>query len=131
MTNSINIGKQLAAKQKQVLAIAYSPGKNIMTTAFMLWMSGSSIQIFSLMMTGMALVNPINAIANVGATFAKYEGEGVDLKFPKLIFLSLQVVALAVGVYKCSSMGLLPLTSADWTHYITEYVGAEHAGIPC
>lgn len=54
--------KQLAAKQKQVMAIAYGPGKSIMTTAFMLWMSGSSIQIFSLMMTGMALINPINAI---------------------------------------------------------------------
>jgi hypothetical protein len=35
-----------AAVQRQVLAIAYSPGKSLFTTAFMLWMSGSSIQIF-------------------------------------------------------------------------------------
>ena len=57
--------KQLAAKQQQVMAMAYAPGKGIMTTAFMLWMSGSSIQIFSLMMTGMALINPINAITGL------------------------------------------------------------------
>lgn len=96
----------------------------------MLWMSGSSIQIFSLMMTGMALFNPINSIATVNKTFARYEGEGVDLKMPKLIFISLQILALGIALYKCSTMGLLPLTSADWTHYIPPYSYLEHAGIP-
>lgn len=81
------------------------------------------------MMTGMALWTPINSIASVNKTFARYEGEGIDLKIPKLIFLSLQILALGIALYKCSTMGLLPLTSADWTHYIPHYNYLESAGV--
>ena len=82
------------------------------------------------MMTGMALFNPINSIAGINKTFSKYEGEGVDLKIPKLVFLSLQLLALGMALYKCSMMGLLPLTSADWTNYIPHRAALEYAGIP-
>lgn len=34
----------LEAKQRQVMAIAYSPGKNLLSTAFMLWMSGENLR---------------------------------------------------------------------------------------
>jgi hypothetical protein len=44
---------QLAAKNRQVMAIAYSPGKSLFSTAFMLWMSGSGVHIFNIMVTGM------------------------------------------------------------------------------
>ena len=82
-----------------------------MTTAFMLWMSGSSIQIFSIMMTGMAFINPLKAIGTVNATFSRFEGEdGVDTKLAKMIFIGLQILSLGVALYKSSSMGLLPLT---------------------
>lgn len=112
------------------MAIAYGPGKGILSTGFMLWMSGSSIQIFSLMMTGMALMNPINAISSINKTFSKYENQGIDLTIPKLIFLSLQLLALGVGVYKCSMMGLLPITSADWTKYLIDRELVEYSGSP-
>lgn len=111
--------------------IAYGPGKNLLSTAFMLWMSGSSIQIFSIMMTGMALLNPIKAIFSVNDTFRAFEREdGVDLKLPKLIFLGLQLLSLAVGLYKCSTMGLLPLTSADWIGYLPNVHFKETAFVP-
>jgi ER membrane protein complex subunit 4 len=129
--STVSLNKQLQTKQKQVYSIAYGPAKNILTTGFMLWMSGSSIQIFSLMMTGMALWTPINAIASLNKTFSRYDGEaGIDLNIPKLIFISLQIFGLAIAIYKCSTMGLLPLTSADWTHYIPHYQYLEHAGVP-
>jgi hypothetical protein len=116
----------LAAKQRQVNNIAYSPGKNLLTTAFMLWMSGSSIQIFSIMMTGMALWNPLKALFSLNEPFRPFEkDEGVDLKMPKLIFASLQILAFGVGLYKCSTMGLLPLTSADWVGYLPKVVFRE------
>lgn len=122
---------QLAAKQRQVLAIAYAPGKNLFTTAFMLYMSGSSVQIFSIMMTGMALINPLKALLTVNDAFKNFEKEdGIDLKFPKLIFIGMQIVAFAVGVYNCSRMGLLPLTSADWVSYLPEGKYVEYAGAP-
>ena len=122
---------QLSAKQRQVMSIAYGPGKSLLTTAFMLWMSGSSIQIFSIMMTGMSLINPLKAITSIGSTFKPYEKEeGLDLKIPKLIFLSLQVLSLAVAVYKCSTMGLLPLSSADWVSNIPISPYKDLSGIP-
>ena len=117
---------QLAAKQRHVNNMAYAPGKNLLTTAFMLWMSGSSIQIFSIMMTGMALINPIKALFTINEPFKPFEKEeGIDLKMPKLIFASLQILALGVALYKCSTMGLLPLTSADWVSYLPKVVYKE------
>ena len=111
--------------------MAYSPGKNLLTTAFMLWMSGSSVQIFSIMMTGMALINPLKAIFGVNEFFsALAKEEGVDIHLPKLIYLSLQLLSLGLALYKCSTMGLLPLTSADWTSFIPSKSIDEHSAIP-
>jgi hypothetical protein len=122
---------QLAAKSRQLSALAYSPGKSLLTTGFMLYMSGTTVQIFSIMMLGMALVNPCKAIATVSETFKPYEKEeGLSLYIPKLTFLALQVLSLGVAVYKCSTMGLLPLTSADWVSYLPERPFAEYAGLP-
>jgi ER membrane protein complex subunit 4 len=117
--------KLLEAKRRAAMNIAYGPGKGLLTTGFMLWMSGSSIQIFSIMMTGMALFNPLKAIATVNELFRQFDKEeGVDTKIPKLIFLALQVLSLGVALYKCSTMGLLPVTSVDWVEYLpkVEYV---------
>lgn len=121
----MTVEMQLAAKQRHAMNIAYGPGKNLLSTAFMLWMSGSSIQIFSIMMTAMALFNPLKALAAMNEPFRQFEKEeGVDLKIPKLIFASLQLLSLGVALYKCSTMGLLPLTAADWIDYLpsVEYV---------
>jgi len=113
------------------MGIATSPGKNLLTTGFMLWMSGSSIQIFSIMMTGMALFNPLKAIVETRKVFAQYESEeGVDLKVPKLIFVSIQVLSVALALHKCASMGLLPVTSADWTRLLPEKQIMDWAAMP-
>ncbi len=123
--------KELAAKKRQIMEIAYSPGKSLLSTGFMLWMSGSSIQIFSIMMTSMAIINPLSALSSVGKTFSKFDGEdGVDTRMAKLIFIALQIVSLAVALYKCNSMGLLPLTSADWLQNIPYNVYNEHISSP-
>lgn len=111
--------KLIQAKQRAAMNIAYGPGKSLLTTGFMLWMSGSSIQIFSIMMTGMALFNPLKAILTVNDAFRQFDKEeGVDTKIPKMLFIALQVLSLGVALYKCSTMGLLPVTSVDWVEYL-------------
>eukprot|EP01038_Epipyxis_sp_PR26KG_P008315 gene8315-11249_t len=121
----------LAAKQRQAMNIAYGPGKALLQTAFMLWMSGSSIQIFSIMITGMALINPLKGIATINETFRMFDKEeGVDLKIPKLIYIALQILSFGVAVYKCSTMGLLPVTSADWVSKIPTKISSEISSIP-
>jgi hypothetical protein len=94
--------QEKAMKEQEAYRVAVSPGTGLFTTAFMLWMSGSTLQIFSIMMIGMAFVNPVKAIAGVNDTFSRFEqGEHpISLKLPKLIFLLIQILALCLAAYK-------------------------------
>lgn len=123
--------KESAAKQQVVNSIAYSPGKALFQTALMLWFSGSSIQIFSIYSTFNALSGPVKGIINTEAAFSRFSNEkGVDTSVAKLIYVALQLVALGIGMYKCHTMGLLPVTSVDWLWQLPEKVIRETAGIP-
>jgi hypothetical protein len=115
----------------QAQQAAMAPGTGLLQTAFMLWMCGSAIGIFSIMMTANALMGPIKALLSVNQYFSKFEKEeGMDLTNPKLMYIGIQIVGLAMGLYKCSTLGLLPLTSADWTSLIPLKVYKEYSGIP-
>lgn len=41
--------------------------------------------------------------------------DAVDLVQPKLVYVAGNVASVAMAMYKCANMGLLPMTSADWT----------------
>jgi hypothetical protein len=121
------------AKKRQIMQIAWSPGRGIFQTCFMLWMSGTSIQIFSIMTTGMALFNPLRAIATTEETFKDFKSEDIgdmDIRVPKLLYVALQLACLGAALYQCSRMGLLPMTSADWTSFIPAKNILEQSGIP-
>ena len=133
--DTVNVQLQLesekAAKSKHAMNLAIAPGKALFQTAFMLWMSGSSIQIFSIYTLFNALSTPVKGIFATEQTFSKLGGEkGVDTNMPKLIYVAMQVLALGVALYKCHTMGLLPLTSIDWLAKLPERVRDEVAGIP-
>lgn len=49
------------------------------------------------------------------AAWAPFENQDADILLPKLAWVGLQVVGVAMGVYRLGTMGLLPLASADWT----------------
>ena len=95
---------------------ALAPGKQLLMTAFMLWMSGNTLQIFSIMMLGMALYQPLQRMVNVQAEFARYGGHGaaVSLLWPQVVFVACNLAGVGLALYKCQSMGLLPTSSADW-----------------
>ena len=118
-----------ASKEGAAWNISTAPGKALLQTAFMLWMSGSSIQIFSIYATGNALISPLRGLVSVNEAFKQFEEkDGINLFLPKVVFCSLQVLALGVALYKCSTMGLLPLTSADWTGFLPEKLPIESSG---
>ena len=72
-----------------------------MMTGLMLWMTGSGINIFTIMFTVMAMVNPLKSIAGVHQQFARYsDGGKLDLTQQKFVFVALHLVALGVGLYK-------------------------------
>ena len=67
----------------------------------MLWMTGSGINIFTIMFTGMAMINPLKSIAGVHTQFARFSDNGkVDLTQQKFQFVALNLVCLGVALYK-------------------------------
>lgn len=91
----------------------------------MLWMSGTSVNIFSMLITAMAFWTPLSAMFRVNSHFAPLASGAssaspedspdapVSLLGPKLLYCLLNLAILAVALYKSHTMGLLP-TPADW-----------------
>ena len=90
------------------------PIQSMLSTFLMLFMSGSGLNIISIIITCMAMWTPIGAFLSINTVFAQYEGEGISLIMPKLKYLALNMVLMAAGLYKFSIMGLLPVNAEDW-----------------
>ncbi|PWN95660.1 DUF1077-domain-containing protein [Tilletiopsis washingtonensis] len=105
-----------ALKAKKAWDVAFGPAKNLPMNAFMLYMSGAGVQIFSMMVVGMLLTNPIKAALGVQGAFAPLStpSQPHALLPQKLAFLGAQALCFALGVWKCAGMGLLPTASSDW-----------------
>uniref|UniRef100_A0AAV1UNG1 ER membrane protein complex subunit 4 n=1 Tax=Peronospora matthiolae TaxID=2874970 RepID=A0AAV1UNG1_9STRA len=102
-------------KKKRAMEIGMAPFKSLLQTGFMMWMSGNSINIFSIMITAMIVMNTTKSLFTMNSAFASVTDGVIDLTQPKAIYMAGSLVGAAMGVYKCSNMGLLPTTSADWT----------------
>lgn len=95
-----------------------------MMTALMLWMSGSGVHIFSIMMTFYALYNPIKSAFTVNTAFARFNdpkmgaGERASLLTSKVTFVGMNMFAMSGALYKMSMMGLLPNTPSDWITFL-------------
>ncbi|KKA26108.1 hypothetical protein TD95_003125 [Thielaviopsis punctulata] len=97
-------------KLKKAWEVALAPVKGLPMTAFMMYMSGNSLQIFSIMMVVMAFKNPLVGLMNTNQAFERFvtERNSGDILQVKLLYVVCQLVALAVGIWKVNSMGLLP-----------------------
>jgi hypothetical protein len=82
----------------------------------MLYMSGSTVQIFSITMTFMLLSSPFKALISVGQTFRPFEtpARSAELFRCKAAFVLIQLGFVALGVWKCNQMGILPTSRSDW-----------------
>ena len=100
--------------------------------AFMMYMSGNQLNIFSISTTATAIMSPVTSILQLNKQFAHLADPNnqANLTTPKVAFLVLNLVWLAIGLYKMSSMRLLPTTSADWTHRIAWKDMQEMTSIP-
>lgn len=98
-----------------------------MMNAFMLYMSGKNLNIFSISTTSTAVLTPLASLFKLESIFGNLE---CDTQVPKLIFVGLNLVWLAIGLYKMSSMRLLPTMAADWTDSIVWKDMFETSSIP-
>ncbi|KAM0326792.1 hypothetical protein ACHAQA_006666 [Verticillium albo-atrum] len=108
-------------KIKKAWEVALAPAKNLPMTAIMMYMSGNSLQIFSIMMVLMAFKTPLTGLFAVNSAFERFESDTnkAQMLQVKMAYLAMQVLALAVGVWKVNAMGLLPTTRSDWLGWET------------
>ncbi|KIM63842.1 hypothetical protein SCLCIDRAFT_692156 [Scleroderma citrinum Foug A] len=114
-----------ALKEKRAWDLAISPAKSLPVQAFMLYMSGGGVQIFSMGIVFMLLFTPFKNITGMNTAFAPFAptSSGATslstLPLQKLVYVACNVLTLSVGLWKCRSMGLLPTGTADWLAFET------------
>ncbi|KAI8873745.1 DUF1077-domain-containing protein [Ramicandelaber brevisporus] len=117
----------LQLRYKKAWEAAIAPAKSIPMQGIMMWMSGNSVQIFSMMILVMMVSQPVRAIMSVNQQFERFQrtqdalakgAKAVDLTVPKLAFVGIQVFILLIAVYKCQSMGLLPFDESNWLAFL-------------
>ncbi|EHK22310.1 uncharacterized protein TRIVIDRAFT_60824 [Trichoderma virens Gv29-8] len=116
-------------KLKKAWEVALAPVKGLPMTAIMMYMSGNSLQIFSIMMVFMAFKNPIVGLMSTNQAFERFQTDSNSGQIlqTKLVYVAMQFLALAVGIWKINSMGLLPTTRSDWMMWENLREPVEHA----
>lgn len=97
-------------KVKKSWEVALAPAKQLPMNAIMMYMSGNSLQIFSIMMVFMLFKTPLQALMQTNAVFTKYETPRTRSKMwvVKAVYVLMNLVALGLGIWKVNGMGLLP-----------------------
>lgn len=95
---------------KKSWEVALAPAKQLPMNAIMMYMSGNSLQIFSIMMVFMLFKNPVQSLLQINQAFARYETPRTRSKMwlVKAVYVLMNLVALALGIWKVNGMGLLP-----------------------
>ncbi|KAF0310385.1 ER membrane protein complex subunit 4 [Amphibalanus amphitrite] len=92
---------------------------------FIMYMAGDSISIFPIMMIGMMLLRTVKALFSIQQTFKMIEGDHAILQ--RLVYLIGILAGIALALYKCHSMGLLPTHASDWLAFVEPQQRVEYA----
>ncbi|KAH7642366.1 ER membrane protein complex subunit 4 [Dermatophagoides farinae] len=111
---------------KKSWEIALAPLKQIPMNLFIMYMAGNSISILPIMMVGMLFLGPIKAIFSFNKTFKLIEGNQAIMQ--KLIYIIGNLAGIALALYKCKSMGLLPTHPSDWLDFVEPPQRIEFSG---
>lgn len=114
---------------KRAWDMALGPMKQLPMNLFIMYMAGNSISIFPIMMVGMMCVRPIKALISIGGTFKQLEQEiGSRMILQKAAYILGNLLGVALALYKCHSMGLLPTHASDWLDFVEEPERMEFSG---
>ncbi|OTF73389.1 transmembrane protein 85-like protein [Euroglyphus maynei] len=111
---------------KKSWEIALAPLKQIPMNLFIMYMAGNSISILPIMMVGMLFLGPIKAIFSFNKTFKLIEGNQAIMQ--KLVYIIGNLAGIALALYKCKSMGLLPTHPSDWLDFVEPPQRIEFSG---
>ena len=111
--------------EKQAWNLAKSPMGSVAQTMFMFWMSGSSVSIFTIMITVQFLTSPLMAISNVNAVFTPFVHKDINLLLPKLAYIALNIGLFIMALWKLSVLGVIPVTPYDWISVVSTRTSQE------
>jgi len=106
--------------------VAMGPLKQAPMNVMISWMAGNSIALFPIMFVGMLLFRPFQSMLALGKAFEAIE-PGPQQMLQKLTYILGNFVNLAIALYKCHSMGLLPTYASDWLAFATPQERMEFA----
>ncbi|TID23356.1 transmembrane protein 85 [Venturia nashicola] len=116
-------------KLKKAWEVAIAPAKQLPMSAIGMYMTGNSLQVFSIIMVFMLFKTPITQVLAIQPTFSRFETEGTKPKMllVKIVYILCNALSLALGIYKVNQMGLLPTTRSDWLAWETAREPLERA----
>uniref|UniRef100_A0A7R9TZC2 ER membrane protein complex subunit 4 n=1 Tax=Prasinoderma coloniale TaxID=156133 RepID=A0A7R9TZC2_9VIRI len=123
----IDEAKLSAAKMKRAWATATKPVQSIGMMGFMLWMSGASLNIFSMMTVGSALWQPLSAVLKADDVFSPFADDRNNVLLPKLVYCLINFGGMMLGLWKLNTLGLLPTHVSDWESGLPPPLSAEMA----
>ncbi|KAF2684273.1 hypothetical protein K458DRAFT_302436 [Lentithecium fluviatile CBS 122367] len=116
-------------KMKKAWEVAIAPVKQLPMNAIGMYMTGNTLQIFSIFMVFSLFKTPVMAVLSLQKTFAMFETPGTSNRLiaVKLTYILTNMLMLALGIWKVNAMGLLPTTKSDWLAWEGERTWSERA----
>ncbi|KAH7062941.1 hypothetical protein BKA63DRAFT_189412 [Paraphoma chrysanthemicola] len=116
-------------KMKKAWEVAIAPAKQLPMNAFGMYMTGNTLQIFSIFMVFTLFKSPIMAVIGIQRAFAPFETPGTSSRLigVKIVYILCNLLMLALGIWKVNGMGLLPTTRSDWLAWESERTWSERA----
>lgn len=115
-------------RQEAMMSKAMGSFKNVGFLCFMMWMSGSQIHLFSIMMLVTGIYQPLSTLFTVKQAIPQDQTGKLDLLKPRLIFCAIQMAGLIFALNKLQGMGLLPTNPSDYVSFLKLPVASEFAG---
>eukprot|EP00055_Hartaetosiga_balthica_P002895 m.5682 g.5682 ORF g.5682 m.5682 type:complete len:171 (-) comp2452_c0_seq1:307-819(-) len=84
---------------------------------FMMYMMGNTVQLITFFMLTYMISGPIAALSNMNKEFEKISREE-SFTLQKLAFIGAQLGVMGLAAWKCSGLGLIPTTQADWLEFL-------------
>eukprot|EP00698_Gefionella_okellyi_P018660 TRINITY_DN5623_c0_g1_i9.p1 TRINITY_DN5623_c0_g1~~TRINITY_DN5623_c0_g1_i9.p1 ORF type:complete len:174 (+),score=38.05 TRINITY_DN5623_c0_g1_i9:50-571(+) len=106
--------KRTAASIQAAKDLAWSPLRTLLMNSVILYMSGTQLNIISVIISILFITQPLYAIFSVGSVFAHVKQQGVHKTQLQAIFITLQLLSMFIALFKAYWMGLLPTRPSDW-----------------
>ena len=103
-----------AAYERAAMSIAWAQAGGLAQSAFFMWMLGATVSIWTLFFLATMGAAPFRAMLSLRAAFAAVDVPGVALGRAKALYVAIHLAGAALLFWRVRSMGLIPLTSADW-----------------